>query len=116
MFLISCSTDNDLSVEQKFYLVNVSGGFAGVNENFDKGQIIWTFNEQNSTLNIEKTTNESFSGLNEGVYSFDITLSALYALKGRACGEWLGWPPGSTDPHGLQLSVTARFCLFSRTF
>ena len=72
MLLISCSTNNNLSIEQKFYLVNVSGGFAGVNENFDRGQIIWTFNEQNSTLNIEKNTNESFSGLNEGIYSYSI--------------------------------------------
>ena len=72
MLLISCSTNNNLSIEQKFYLVNVSGGFAGVNENFDKGQIIWTFNEQNSTLNIEKNTNESFSGLDEGIYSYSI--------------------------------------------
>ena len=72
MLLISCSTNNNLSIEQKFYLVNISGGFAGVNENFDKGQIIWTFNEQNSTLNIEKNTNESFSGLDEGIYSYSI--------------------------------------------
>lgn len=72
MLLINCSTNNNLSIEQKFNLVNVSGGFAGVNENFDKGQIIWTFNEQNSTLNIEKNTNESFSGLNEGIYSYSI--------------------------------------------
>lgn len=54
MLVISCSTNNDLSIEEKFYLVNVSGGFAGVNENFDRGQIIWTFNEQNSTLIIKK--------------------------------------------------------------
>ena len=72
MLLSSCSTNNNLSIEQKFYLVNVSGGFAGVNFNFDKGQIIWTFNEQNSTLNIKKNTNESFSGLNEGIYSYSI--------------------------------------------
>ena len=72
MLVISCSTNKDLSIEEKFYLVNVSGGFAGVNENFDRGQIIWTFNEQNSTLIIKKNINESFSGLNEGVYSYSI--------------------------------------------
>lgn len=72
MLLISCSTNNNLSIEQKFYLVNVSGGFAGVNDSFDRGQIIWIFNEQNSTLNIEKHTNDSFSGLNEGIYSYSI--------------------------------------------
>jgi len=72
MLLLSCSTNTDLSIEEKFYLVNVSGGFAGVNENFDRGQIIWTFNEQNSTLIIEKNTNENFSGLNEGLYSYSI--------------------------------------------
>ena len=72
MLVISCSTNNDLSIEEKFYLVNVSGGFAGVNENFDRGQIIWTFNEQNSTLIIKKNTNEGFSGLNEGNYLYSI--------------------------------------------
>ena len=72
MLLISCSTNNNLSIEQKFYLVNVSGGFAGVNESFDRGQIIWIFNEQNSTLNIEKNTSENFSGLNEGIYSYSM--------------------------------------------
>lgn len=39
MLVISCSTNNDLSIEEKFYLVNVSGGFAGVNENFDRGKL-----------------------------------------------------------------------------
>lgn len=72
ILLLGCSSNNILSTDKKFYLVNVSGGFAGVNENFDKGQIIWIFNEQNSTLKIEKNTNESFSGLNEGIYSYSI--------------------------------------------
>jgi len=74
VLLVGCSKD-DLPPIKKFHLVNVSGGFAGVNKSFERGQISWTFNEQNSTLLVEKNTEETFSGLDEGSYSYFIQTS-----------------------------------------
>lgn len=71
IFLISsCTSDNNMIITEKFNLINVSGGFAGVNENFNEGEIIWTFNTQNETLTIEKNIQNAFSGLGEGNYSY----------------------------------------------
>ena len=48
----------------------MSGGFVGVNENFTKGEITWTFNSQTEILTIEKNTQNSFSGPSEGTYTY----------------------------------------------
>lgn len=69
--LSSCTTNDDnTAMTEKFNLVNVSGGFAGINENFVRGEIIWIFNEQNGTLVVEKNVQNTFSGLSEGNYSY----------------------------------------------
>ena len=72
VFLTSCKSDDTASTNDIWNLVNISGGFAGIDKNFDTGEIIWTFNEQNSALVIEKNTQEPFIGINEGTYSYVI--------------------------------------------
>lgn len=73
LFLFSsCNSDKNTIIIEKFSLINVSGGFAGINENFAEGEIIWTFNTQNATLTVEKNIQNAFSGLSEGNYSYSI--------------------------------------------
>jgi len=73
LFLFSsCTSDNNFIKIEKFSLINVSGGFAGINENFAEGEIIWSFNTQNATLTVEKNIQNVFSGLSEGNYSYSI--------------------------------------------
>lgn len=70
--LTACKNDDTISTNDTWNLVNISGGFAGIDKNFNAGEIIWTFNEQNSTLIIEKNTQELFIGIDEGTYSYAI--------------------------------------------
>ena len=71
LFLFSsCSSDDNTTSIEKFSLINVSGGFAGINENFAKEEITWTFNVENSTLIIKKNIQNTFSGLSEGTYTY----------------------------------------------
>jgi uncharacterized protein YcfL len=70
--LTSCKSDDTMSTTDTWNLVNISGGFAGIDKNFNTGEIIWAFNEQNSTLIIEKNTQEPFIGIDEGTYSYAI--------------------------------------------
>ncbi len=70
--LLSCSSDDNDTNGIDFHMTKVSGGFAGVNETFEKGDIIWNLNDGNSTLIITKNTTKPYSGLDEGVYSYAI--------------------------------------------
>lgn len=55
-------------------LVNVSGGFAGVDDDFEIGTIIWRFNELTETLNVDNgnTDDTKQDGLDSGNYSFSL--------------------------------------------
>jgi len=72
--LLSCSSDDNDGNDVAFHMTKVSGGFAGVNETFKKGDIIWTLNDGNSTLVIAKNTTKPYSGLDDGVYSYAIEI------------------------------------------
>ena len=72
---LSSSCDNDDSNDSKaetWFLINISGGFAGINKDVEKGTIIWAFNNQDSTLKIENNNNDDFIGIESGTYSFSI--------------------------------------------
>lgn len=72
--LLSCSPDENDTNSIDFHMTKVSGGFAGVNETFVKGDIIWSLNDGSSTLVIAKNTSNPYSGLDEGVYSYAIEI------------------------------------------
>lgn len=73
MVFTACSEER-MSPQESYSLIKVSGGFAGVDENYQPGDIIWTLNDQNGTLTVEKNISESFTGINEGVYSYYIEI------------------------------------------
>ncbi|MDU8886134.1 hypothetical protein RXV94_08185 [Yeosuana sp. MJ-SS3] len=67
----SCNNDNANTKTETWFLVNISGGIAGINENFEKGIIAWTFNEEGSALTVENTTG-STNGFESGTHSYRI--------------------------------------------
>lgn len=79
--LIACKND-DLTPKENpisgvWNLKNVSGGFAGVNIDYTKGEVIWNFKPESKELiiekNIETTGPESiYADLESGTYSYEI--------------------------------------------
>jgi len=67
----SCDNDKANSKTESWFLVNISGGIAGINEDFEKGIIVWTFNEEDSLLTVENTTG-STNGFESGTYTYSI--------------------------------------------
>jgi len=81
--LVSCNNDDDNpsqkeeSISGVWHLENVSGGFTGVDLDYSKGEVKWTFNEGNKTLVIENnimTTGpkDIHAGLDSGTYPYTI--------------------------------------------
>ena len=73
-----CSTDltpegND-KVNGTWSLINVSGGFAGVDDDFEKGKIVWKFNAADGSLTITNNDASSaiYNGLPSGTYTYSI--------------------------------------------
>lgn len=67
-------SNNDL--EGSWTLVNVSGGFAGINNNFQLGWILWRFNPTTQLLSVENNNpmeNPLHDGFETGNYSFSTT-------------------------------------------
>ncbi|WP_370478090.1 hypothetical protein [Tamlana flava] len=79
--LTNCSIDNGTSSTSGtitivfWHLTNISGGLAGVDDQFDLDTVIWSFNEVNGTLTIENgnTDNTKQDGLSSGTYSFSVS-------------------------------------------
>lgn len=77
--LISC-TKNDTNIlpteellNETWNLKNLSGGFAGLNENYSRGTITWTFNPQTQTIIINNTVpaRKSFV-FDSGTYDYSV--------------------------------------------
>jgi hypothetical protein len=74
----SCSVNrgDDVPTEQntviQWNLINVRGGVAGVNHNFELGEIIWVFDDSNGILSIENNNTDDTleDGFNSGNYTF----------------------------------------------
>lgn len=88
--MIGCSSDVEdeilnSSIDTTWSLKKISGGLAGVNLNYDSGEVYWIFNSANNTLTIENNLvsngpKMSHGGPVSGVYSFVLnsTDSVLY--------------------------------------
>lgn len=76
----SCNSDDDAhqntdpTLIGSWSIVNVYGGFAGVDDDFETGTIIWNFNEDPSELNItnNNTTEVIYSGYPSGTYNYEV--------------------------------------------
>ncbi len=78
VLLSSCSNDNKSnkndSVSGRWKLVNVTGTFAGINNNFTSGLITWDFNAITQTVTVvnNNTDPNLWDVLETGVYNFQI--------------------------------------------
>ncbi|MNK08994.1 hypothetical protein D3C87_269410 [compost metagenome] len=58
-------------IDGKWNLMRVYGGIMGANETHSDGEIEWTFNTQNMTLNVNNTSgNSGYYYLPSGTYNF----------------------------------------------
>ena len=68
------SHDNSGTLQGEWSLVNVSGGLAGVDDNFDTGVIVWSFNQETLTLTVTNNNTEIvvYDGLPTGTYEYKV--------------------------------------------
>ena len=79
LLAVSCNSDDDTQHNNRpmlngsWSLVNVSGGFAGVNDDFEMGIITWDFNPINLKLTVTNTntTNVIYDGFPTGTYDYE---------------------------------------------
>jgi hypothetical protein len=81
----SCSNDNsysngELQMNSSWVLKNTSGGIAGINDNFNNGDVIWDFNRTNQTLKVTKKVNTTGSGIPAGTYSYSLKQEGKISL------------------------------------
>ncbi len=99
IMLGSCKNDDDSTdtangLQGTWNLSNVNGGLIGINIEYSKNEVIWTFNENIGTLtvtnNIMTTGPEQiYSGPETGTYSYDIVLedeSEIIYIDGQERG------------------------------
>ena len=79
LVVFACNNDddgtpnNDFPLEGQWSLVNVSGGLAGVDEDFEMGLITWDFEIQTQQVTVVNSNTASvFSGFQTGVYDFQV--------------------------------------------
>ena len=97
MVIISCNKSDDNAqnndtLNEVWHLVNVSGGFAGVNDSFERNIITWEFNSENGSLFVmnNNTDTSKQSGLTSGNYVFaveEINGSLYFILNEQESGE-----------------------------
>jgi hypothetical protein len=83
--MIGCSGDDDSNLVDPtqnpseltgvWHLINVTGGFAGINDDFEKGVIVWDFDD--TKKRVEVTNNNAANSSTEdlfptGIYTFSI--------------------------------------------
>ncbi|MDH7445644.1 hypothetical protein [Aquimarina sp. 2201CG14-23] len=81
VLLFSCSNDDDNSeptLQGQWNLVNVSGGFTGLDEDIAKGVIVWDFNTTTGMVTImNDITDSSFNTILEsGTYTYSVSAPA----------------------------------------
>lgn len=75
----SCQKDEDTNtdnIDGSWNLVNVSGGFSGIDKDYNKGVIVWKFSTENNILTVANSLDSdgNFSSLASGTYSFSIIM------------------------------------------
>ncbi|WP_053976426.1 hypothetical protein [Mangrovimonas xylaniphaga] len=74
-----CNSDDDHTntntLEGSWNLVRVTGGFAGVDDEFEPGLIVWDFNTSSTTITVtnNNTGNTIYDGLPTGTYSYNLS-------------------------------------------
>ncbi len=76
LLCLSCSQDDDTPInnplEASWSLINVSGSFAGIDQDIEAGVIVWTFNPVDYTVTVENnnTDEEVINFFESGTYTY----------------------------------------------
>ena len=73
--LISCNNDEEIvpiTLKGAWSVKNISGGFAGIDDDFTQGTIVWSFGEQTLTVENNNTSTTVYQGLDAGSYTYTI--------------------------------------------
>jgi hypothetical protein len=73
-FFTSCNNDDDSNQVETlngiWNVKNISGGFAGIDDDYDSGVITWTFNNQVLTVENNESQGNIYSGFESGTYNY----------------------------------------------
>jgi len=61
LIMTSCNSDDDslnVNLNGSWTMSNISGGFLGIDTNFEPGQIIWTFDAERQILIVDNSLEE----------------------------------------------------------
>ncbi|MEQ9265609.1 MAG: hypothetical protein RLN81_10335 [Balneolaceae bacterium] len=80
ILVTNCSTGTDSNedpIAGDWNLKTITGGFGGVDNSFQNGEVLWTFNVDDSTLTVEvniisMVPTERYYGLQAGTYSYEL--------------------------------------------
>lgn len=80
LITFGCNSDDDAqqdtnaTLNGSWSLINVSGGFAGVDDDFEIGLITWDFDNSNLKLTVTNNNTEEviYDGLSSGDYDFQV--------------------------------------------
>ncbi|WP_299221792.1 hypothetical protein [uncultured Aquimarina sp.] len=82
IIIFSCSNDDDNNLEPTLQgtwnLVNVSGGITGLDEDIDRGVVVWDFNASTGMVTIvnNSTTTSANTLLASGTYTYNVSAPA----------------------------------------
>jgi hypothetical protein len=82
LMTLSCHTNddnspNEISIAGSWNLIHVSGGLAGIDDDFETGLITWSFNEETSSVLVVNNNSEAviYDGFPSGNYTYSIELN-----------------------------------------
>lgn len=94
--VMSCDKDDDMQQEPTiagtWNLLNIQGGFAGIDADFSPGLITWNFNAETSSLSVVNNHPEDeivYDGFETGTYPYSILQSEgdkLLSIDGGTFG------------------------------
>ncbi|MBO0323138.1 hypothetical protein J0X14_12595 [Muricauda sp. CAU 1633] len=78
IFLSNCDNGDDApkkdALTGTWNVQHISGGFAGIDDDYESGVIVWAFSAENGTLNVENKNEADviYDGFPTGSYSYAI--------------------------------------------
>ena len=87
----SCNNDDDnntpppvnTTLEGSWKLINISGGFQGMNQDFEEGLITWNFDESEGSLTVvNNNPADVYDALGTGDYLYTVT-----PVESQSCGS-----------------------------
>jgi hypothetical protein len=76
VFFTNCNSDDASNQAETlngiWNVKNISGGFAGIDDDYEAGLVTWTFNNQVITIENNESQGNIYSGFESGTYNYSI--------------------------------------------